>query len=114
VGPGPADAEDGGIDGDRLVGGLLLHRRQAGWDRAEDGHLEELRLHGGGLEAPGAARQLLDLPLVRQRAQVPDHGRLAGRRNLRWISREDGGTPFSLWNWRMKSSICSWRSVIMD
>src|SRR5208283_2717406 len=79
VGPRPADAEDGGIDGDRLVGRLLLHRRQPRRDRAEDGHLEELRLHGGGLEAPGAARQLLDLPLVGQGAQVADHGRLAAK-----------------------------------
>ena len=75
---GSPHAEERRIDGDGIVGRLLLHRGQASGDGAVDGGFEEMRLDTGRLEAPFTVGEFLELAFFRERSQVAHDGGLAG------------------------------------
>lgn len=65
MGAGAPNAEEGRINGNGFVGGLFLHRGQAGRDGAVDGRVEEMGLHAGGLETPFTVGEFFELLLIR-------------------------------------------------
>ncbi len=93
---GRVDAEDGGIEGDHLLGRLFLHGRKAGGDRPVDGRGEKVPLDLDGLEAPFAVGELVQLALAGERLQVFEGRRLAALKGAGDFTRRRGHAVLAL------------------